>query len=335
MAWRARFRIFSFANLPEHFMVENVSAKTTLVAEDLAGRAFHYVDLSIESDNLEDAFFESLDRISQIEDAVAFLSFGPVNAEFVSLTVASIKPDEWFDIVLPSDGFRRSRCSITSEKLEKLCLPKEKEAAIALHAFKQGVSSASPYNVVTELWTSVETLASKQGANENNYVEHTCEKCGHKKKGMPRTHPYINSYFLKSKAKDKSEQESLDFSKRSGTLRHTLVHGGKLRNSDLRREAEFIQAPLQAAAATAISMETDIKTDARHCHHLGIPYIHLQMKRVDQEQVEMRGQIFKVSTVLSEIPPEFRDTDAFSIDVGLFLPHAVQPLNPDALPTLI
>lgn len=326
----------SFANLAERFIGDNVWVSTRLVAKDFSGRAIHYIDLAIETDNLHDAFYEAHDRISQIENAIAFLSFGPVHTAFLSLTIPNVKLGEWFDIVLPSEGFRRSRAQLTTAKLEQMSSPKDKEITIALHSFKQGVSSVSPYRVVTDLWTAIETLASKQGAQESNFVEHTCEECGHKtNRGMPKTHPYINTHFATAKAKDKTEKEALDFAKRSGRVRHVLVHGGKLRDKSLRSEAEFVQPSLQAAAATAIAKELDIKTDARYCHHLGLPYIHLQMKRTGQEQVAMRAQELRVSSALSEVPDDLRDTDEFSIDIGLFLPQSVQPLDKDALPDLI
>lgn len=126
--WRARFLMVAFADLPDEFRTHDYSAKTRKLATQPNGASLQIMDLLLERSDLKAAFMESLDVANEIADALAFLSYAPVNFDFVSVTVPKAKIGQEFLIALIRDNhFRRNVSTISAPMMEDLLNRTENE----------------------------------------------------------------------------------------------------------------------------------------------------------------------------------------------------------------
>ncbi len=82
------------------------------------GIAILIMDVFIDHDVLEEAFFQGLDIAEEVVDRLSFLSFAPATFNPISVTVPSTKFEIPFDIGIPFIACWRSRSAISAERFE-------------------------------------------------------------------------------------------------------------------------------------------------------------------------------------------------------------------------
>ncbi len=326
MRWRARLIVESFAKLPSVFSIQGNQAAATSLFCDSSGWTGFLVDFTLEIQNLEDAYYRAFDLANELLDAISFLSFAPTKGDVISVTVPKAKMGEPFDIALPINNLRRSTVTIDAAKLSKLCSGSSitKKAAISLRKFRSGLASTSPYQVISDLWSSVETIAEMRGRENKAEISNTCKSCEHNNPtGRFKTTPYIQQFFNEVKDEKLCDADAKKAEKATRELRNVLAHGGELHDMKLRQRAENAQAWLQSACARALVQELDIKPDGSRCQHLGISFNHLILEvNLNQQsgQLELRSRpaFIKMPASMASLPLSYCDDQPLNFEFGVF-----------------
>jgi hypothetical protein len=118
--------------------------------------------MSIESAELQDAYFRVIDLAEELVDRVSFLSFAPAWEALVSVTVPEVARGDSFEIALPAEGYRRSTVKLSASDIEGLGEKLNDVNSVAMRLFRRGLSARSPYQVLGDLWTGLEVLATAE-----------------------------------------------------------------------------------------------------------------------------------------------------------------------------
>lgn len=323
--WRARFVISSFSEVPDHFTVEHHECLAIPLEKKQTGLQSTLVDIFIENNHLEEAYFHSVDMAEELTDRLSFLSYGPAFVEMISVTVPEVRINEQFQIAVPIASFQRSCVRLSPSDIESLDQKPNSETSIALRMFRKGLSSNSPYQVLADLWTSIETISAMNAKEEGNFVEHACPQCQYKRQAGPASQRYIRRHFIDAKSATISENDAVSLANKARDVRGKLIHGGRLQDSTLRHEVENSLPSLQASAATALVKQLDIRPKSSVCQHIGLPYLSLEMLAAGPENFKPVEPLkLKFPMGISQLPNQFSDAQHVQIDVGIALPMIIR-----------
>ncbi len=326
--WRARFFFKSFADLPSEISNKSWSIRCFPIQISESGESVSVVDVHLARDDIKAAYFESFDIMDEFTDAVSFVAFAPASYEVLALTLAKSELNVPFRVIVPVESFKRSRVPVNRQKIEQLCGEKPEEVAIALRAFRCGVSAHSPYEILRELWTSVETMGAKAAELAQDYNESKCS-CGAVKKLGYKSAKHAKLFFRPSGKND----DNVNYKKLANDaygVSNTLEHGGKLRDTALREKAESLNLSLQSAAASAISEGSGLKTDCDWCQHLGFRFITAEGTRFGPgvQDCNFRPLAWDGKLGLAGLSSKHSECKpGFEIAAGIFFPFPIHPLG--------
>jgi hypothetical protein len=316
--WRGRTLLVCYGDLPGSFTVNGTKCTAKLRATDRTGMRMWIVDAALEEVPLIQAFYSAIDIGDELCDRLSFLTFAPVESQLVSVTVQKAKIGETFLLALQLEAFRRSTVSVTSDAIERFDSLKDDIARTALRTFRKALSSGSPYRTLSELWTTIETLAQSEAKDASDFVVEPCSGCGKQRTAGLRSQKYIRAHFLNTS--DSSANESAADATR--TVRSRLVHGARLHDSALREEVEGRIPLLQAACATALARRLELAPLCSHCQSVGIPFqsFNVTVTGGAEGKTKLAFNECVVPSALSVLPESLQIPKNFSIMIGLFEP---------------
>ena len=315
--------VTSYAKLPDKFDLEQHQCVCVPAGTVQTGLQNTMVDIFIEHDELEEAYFCGIDLAEELVDRLSFLSYGPSYSQMVSVTVPEVRRNDQFEIAVSIAYYQRSCIQLSPGDIESLSNKPNDETSIALRMFRKGVSAVSPYQSLADLWTAIEAVSDKSAKEAGKFVEHTCPnpECKTKRQAGPASQGYIRQHFTDAKAADMKDEVAISAANETREARGKVIHGGRLQDASLRRDVENKLLFLQASTAVALVKELNVKPKSRECQRLGLPYLSLQMIAVGPADFKpVEPCTLKFPFGVSQLPSQFSDAQPVQFDVGITFP---------------
>jgi hypothetical protein len=336
--WRYRAELSAFADLPSVAAIRGREIEFTKLASRPTGEAIYLLDIFIEEPTAKDALLSGIDLGDEVADRIAYLSYAPASKWTISATRPVLGVGEQCELAVLHGAFSRGRSQITRDRLESLdCVAENSPTASALRSFRTGIGDPSPYRALMDFWRAAERLAEEDAKKKGYEVSKHCKQCGTLVESRPATQPAIVDLIRAVGEGFEDEAKAKEVAGSARRTRGGLVHGGKLADSALRREAQEHLLPLQPAAAIALARHIGVKTQSRESILNDVPITVLTLKRTGAAVTDfaiedsLTGPTFayEIRAAISKLPDEATDGPRMSIALGLAFP---MPIDPRGLP---
>ena len=324
-AYRARFIIRSYCELPRECFIHGTRIKSSFIDEFPHGEARWLVDVYPDEAEIESSYYQAIDLIEEFLDRIAFLGFSGVACEIIGIGPEFVILGEVAEIAVPLAYWRRSRTSLSADHIAALDkAASDPTADVALRLFRNGISDSNPYHRHTQLWQCLELIGRKDAEKHTDYNEHACPQCGAAVTSTPKTQERIRTFYIVSPSQEHCHDDEGERKRKADNarkLRGTLSHGGKLHNRSLRQETEQQLSATQAAALAAISTQLGIKSQIDHCEVLGMPLVIFQLRfqAEDGQKPVLEQQIFTRGVAFSIVADTFSEKNRYVFETGMSL----------------
>jgi len=261
------------------------------VAAHPDGITYSLIDVVFDSNDIESAYYQAVDVGDDLADRLTFLSFAPVRTEVMSVTYPEVHLGDVFEIALPMPDPPRSAVDISTDAISQLNADRSEPVTRALRGFRNAVSAVSAYDMLVQLWTTVEILARDNAEKDGSYNEHECNRCGSIRRGELKTQPYVEDFLASANLGMEGGQTPGQVAAGARSLRGKIVHGGKLHDRTLKRDTESYIGVLQSAGGTALADALRAKTVPAMGRYVGTSIMFAQIAArehmTDQDKISV------------------------------------------------
>lgn len=182
-----------------------------------------YCDIKIPSDTSDilEAFATLYDKLNTLLDRVALVSYGKTFVQnILSVTPASVCPNEIFQIAIPQFMFERKTKNLSLDSLgigggiNDCYLRLERLMRLGLNAASEEEKYINYYSLLEEIARS----------ESEDYIKNICKNCQHEvDTGRKKTNNHIKSILKSHGIENKLVNESSE-------IRNKIAHGGATKN---------------------------------------------------------------------------------------------------------
>ena len=302
-----------------------------MVSTGPQGYAEFLMDIFLNEQSIEEAFYIGMDLAEEAIDRLSFLSYAPAWGNTISITQPVLAVGEECLVGILYGAFQRSRVVVSEERFRQLDqIELDCSTSAALRAFRTGISDHNPYRSFAEFWKAVEPLAEAEAKAKGYEYEVRCPSCN----GIVTMHPATQravrdllidlgpDYAMSPESAKKRADEARKF-------RGAIFHGARLSDHRRRAEAEDHVRLFQPASAIAISKHAGVRPMVRESTIQGMPFLVLRFRRTgpgaqDFQSVEPFYE-WKQRVARSALPEAFADASSFKASWGVQEPVNIDP----------